>query len=77
MNYLWHDPGLCAAGEEARAETMRMAVEVGGTISGEHGIGLTKRRFLEMELGGGVMGLSRRLKAVFDPDGIMNPGKIW
>ena len=62
---------------EAVEETFRKAVEVGGTISGEHGVGISKAPFLEMEvgpLGGAVM---KRLKGCFDPNGILNPGKIF
>ncbi len=48
-----------------------------GTITGEHGVGLAKRDFLEYEQGREVVALERRLKAVFDPLGILNPGKIF
>ncbi len=63
--------------DEAVAAMLRAAVELGGTITGEHGVGLAKRDFLEMEQGREVVALERRLKAVFDPLGILNPGKIF
>jgi glycolate oxidase len=63
--------------DEAVAEILRAAVDLGGTITGEHGVGLAKRDFLEYEQGREVVGLERRLKAVFDPLGILNPGKIF
>src|SRR5262249_15102371 len=51
------------------------ALALGGTATGEHGIGLTKRKFLPEEHGPAVEWM-RRLKTLFDPDGILNPGKI-
>jgi glycolate oxidase len=61
----------------AVAEILRAAVDLGGTITGEHGVGLAKRDFLEYEQGREVVALERRLKALFDPLGILNPGKIF
>jgi glycolate oxidase len=52
-------------------------VDLGGTITGEHGVGYTKRGFLEIEQGPEVVALERRLKAAFDPLGLLNPGKIF
>jgi glycolate oxidase len=63
--------------DEAVAAILRAAVELGGTITGEHGVGLAKRDFLELEQGRELVALQRRLKAVFDPLGILNPGKIF
>jgi glycolate oxidase len=63
--------------DRAVAEILRAAVDLGGTITGEHGVGLSKRDFLEYEQGREVVALERRLKAVFDPLGILNPGKIF
>jgi glycolate oxidase len=53
------------------------AVELGGTLSGEHGIGLLKKQFLELDLGSDAIALMRRIKDAVDPNGIMNPGKIF
>ena len=63
--------------DQAVAAILRAAVELGGTITGEHGVGLAKRDFLELEQGKELVALQRRLKAVFDPLGILNPGKIF
>ncbi len=56
---------------------IRSGLDLGGTISGEHGIGMLKAGFLEWELGQAQVALLKRIKEAFDPKGIMNPGKIW
>mgnify|MGYP001210450254 CR=1 FL=1 len=58
-------------------EIFAAAVELGGTLSGEHGIGLMKSPFMEMELGNVGLDLMRRIKAAWDPNHILNPGKIF
>lgn len=62
---------------DAAAEVFQAALDLGGTLTGEHGVGLLKRDFLRQELGDVQDGLQRRLKAVFDPHGILNPGKVF
>ncbi|TKV60842.1 FAD-binding protein [Nakamurella flava] len=59
--------------ERAADDLVRAALALGGTITGEHGVGITKRRWLEQELGAPVVDLQRRLKSVFDPAGVLNP----
>jgi glycolate oxidase len=76
-NVLFDRPEQRAAADRAVADILREAVDLGGTITGEHGVGLTKRDFLEYEQGPEVLALERRLKALFDPLGILNPGKIF
>ena len=58
-------------------ETFAVAVELGGTISGEHGIGYVKARYLEMALDEATIGTMKRLKRALDPLGILNPGKMF
>lgn len=57
-------------------ELFRKVIEMGGTITGEHGIGITKAPYVEMEISGPALQLMSRLKKAFDPKGILNPGKI-
>jgi len=57
-------------------EIFRFALELGGTITGEHGVGLAKRPWLEAAVRKPGVQLMRQLKAVLDPQGILNPGKI-
>ncbi|BDQ36790.1 FAD-binding protein [Pseudodesulfovibrio nedwellii] len=52
------------------------ALAMGGTLSGEHGIGLAKAKYLEQETSRGTLEYARRMKSVLDPKGILNPGKI-
>ena len=52
-------------------------IQLEGSISGEHGIGMSKAKFLGLELSGDVIALMLRIKKAFDPHGIMNPGKIF
>jgi glycolate oxidase len=61
----------------AADELFETARRLGGTLTGEHGVGVLKKRWLEGELGTDGLELQRRLKAVFDPLGIMNPGKVY
>ncbi len=57
-------------------EIFRRTIELGGTISGEHGIGISKRDYLKMEVGKVGISVMRKIKGVIDPKNIMNPGKI-
>jgi len=69
------DDGAREAAQRAFELVLARAVEVGGTVSGEHGIGTLKREAVEAELSPAVRDLQVRVKAVFDPRGILNPGK--
>ncbi|MFI9756989.1 FAD-binding oxidoreductase [Streptomyces sp. NPDC051963] len=60
---------------EAAGEIFALALRLGGTLTGEHGVGVLKRQWVAEELGPAAHGLQRRLKEVFDPRGILNPGK--
>jgi glycolate oxidase len=63
--------------EAAMKEVFNYAVQLGGTITGEHGVGLAKKPYLADALGPVAMDIMRRVKASFDPHGILNPGKIF
>ncbi|MBP8625630.1 MAG: FAD-binding protein [Syntrophorhabdaceae bacterium] len=62
---------------KALEEIIETAVELGGVLSGEHGIGLEKARFLRRTMDPMVIDIMKKIKAIFDPNNIMNPGKIW
>jgi len=71
------DPEEMRRVEAAATEIFEAAVALGGTLSGEHGIGLLKKQFMELDLGSDVLALMHRIKDAVDPLGIMNPGKIF
>jgi glycolate oxidase len=63
--------------EQAMEEIFDYAVELGGTTTGAHGVGLAKKKFLPMALGDQSINLARQLKQSLDPKGILNSGKIF
>lgn len=76
---LLYDPADASQAERAHAALARvfaLTLSLGGTLSGEHGIGLAKRDFMPQALTPPTLALMRQLKSVFDPDGILNPGKL-
>jgi glycolate oxidase len=77
VNFLWNDPAEKPAVERAIEALFRETVALGGTLSGEHGIGILKAPYLPLEQSPGLIALQERLKATFDPQGILNPGKIF
>jgi len=72
-----HDPEEVERVNRAAAEIFDAAVRLGGTLTGEHGIGMLKKEFLAMALDPVELELMRRIKDAFDPHGILNPGKIF
>jgi glycolate oxidase len=58
-------------------EIMELGLELGGTITGEHGVGILKKEWLAQELGPVGVEMQRRIRQVFDPLGILNPGKLF
>jgi len=71
------DAAAVARAREAVGETFAAAVELGGAISGEHGIGYVKAAYLEMALDPSTVETMRRIKRALDPNGILNPGKMF
>jgi FAD/FMN-containing dehydrogenase len=68
------DPRL-PAGQRCIEAAYRLALGLGGSISGEHGIGLLKKDYLALQIGETEIEIMRGIKRVFDPKGILNPGK--
>ncbi|WCK55112.1 FAD-linked oxidase C-terminal domain-containing protein [Aneurinibacillus sp. Ricciae_BoGa-3] len=63
--------------EQAFEEIFHAAIKLGGTITGEHGVGMAKAGYLELKVGQNGIEIMKRIKEAFDPNGIMNPGKIF
>ncbi len=77
VNFLWDDESERPSVERAVEDLMRTTVRLRGTLSGEHGIGLTKAPYLSLEQAPDLIGIQRDLKRAFDPKGLLNPGKIF
>lgn len=71
-----NDADETARAQRAFGDVMDLALRLGGTITGEHGVGRLKRDWLPNQLGPDVMDLTRRIKNALDPDGILNPGAV-
>jgi glycolate oxidase len=63
--------------EQAFEEIFAKAIELGGTITGEHGVGIVKAPYLEWKLGRAGIELMKNIKRAFDPDNLLNPGKMF
>ncbi len=77
VNFLWDDDAERAAVDQAIGMLMRATVELGGTLSGEHGIGVSKAQYLHLEQSEDLIALQRDIKRAFDPRDLLNPGKIF
>jgi glycolate oxidase len=72
-----NDEGEYRRAQDSVRDIFEAALKLDGTISGEHGIGLTKKQFVGMELSDLSIEMMKKVKNVFDPKGILNPGKIF
>jgi glycolate oxidase len=72
-----NDPSALRRANWAVEALFRYTLEIGGTLSGEHGVGLSKQPYIDMEIGPDEKALMLRLKKAFDPAGILNPHKIF
>lgn len=77
VNFLWDDESERPRVDRAIEGLMRATVDLGGTLSGEHGIGLAKAPYLPLEQSPELIALQRDVKRAFDPNGLLNPGKMF
>jgi glycolate oxidase len=76
-NFIFSGPDAPPEVWEAAGELFTAALQLGGTLTGEHGVGILKSRWLRDELGDAQYALQQRIKLAFDPAGILNPGKVF
>jgi glycolate oxidase len=74
--YDGYDPEQVKSMEAATAELFKLSIDLGGTLTGEHGIGLSKASFMTLEHDPVAMDMMRSIKKTFDPNNILNPGKM-
>ena len=70
-------PGLEARAEELGADILKLCVEVGGVLTGEHGVGTEKRDLMPVMFNEADLNQQQRVKCAFDPTQILNPGKVF
>ncbi len=71
------DAAAIARARECVSETFQLSVSLGGTISGEHGIGYVKAQYMDYAIDKPTLEIMKGIKKVFDPNGILNPGKMF
>ena len=76
-NFIVHSDEVPEHIWDAAGELFQSALGLGGTLTGEHGVGLLKKRWLADELGDVQWQLQKEIKGVFDPQGLLNPGKVF
>ncbi|QQR90648.1 MAG: FAD-binding protein [Myxococcales bacterium] len=77
MNFLWDDPAERPTVEKAIKALFEKVVALRGTLTGEHGVGILKAPYLGLEQSETLIDYQKRIKKLFDPNGILNPGKIF
>jgi glycolate oxidase len=77
VNFLWNEDDERPAVDRAIGMLMRATIDLGGTLSGEHGIGVSKAAYLPLEQSADLIALQRDIKRAFDPKDLLNPGKIF
>ena len=77
VNFLWNEDDDVPRVNRAIKKTFEHVLALGGTLSGEHGIGVLKAPYLSMEQSPELIALQKRIKSAFDPKGLLNPGKIF
>jgi glycolate oxidase len=72
-----NQPGQLASAEAFGADILRLCVEVGGVLTGEHGVGVEKRDLMPVMFSETDLAHQQRVKCAFDPDLLLNPGKVF
>jgi glycolate oxidase len=72
-----NDPKSFHSAEECGADILKLCVEVGGCLTGEHGVGVEKRDLMPFQFAEHELEQQRRIKSAFDPDWLLNPSKVF
>ncbi len=72
-----NDPASFHAAETFGADILKLCVEVGGCLTGEHGVGVEKRDLMGVQFNAVELDQQRRIKSAFDPDWLLNPAKVF
>ncbi len=72
-----NDPGQSSRAEQAGAEILGLCVQVGGCLTGEHGVGIEKRDLMRLQFNETDLAIQMRIKTIFDPDWLLNPAKVF
>jgi glycolate oxidase len=75
--YEANKPGEIEKAERCGAEVLKLCVDVGGCLTGEHGVGVEKRELMSVQFTPGELALQRKIKSAFDPDWLLNPAKVF
>jgi glycolate oxidase len=75
--YEANDPAQVERAEHCGAEILKLCVEVGGCLTGEHGVGVEKRDLMRVQFNEVELGLQMQIKTVFDPEWLLNPAKVF
>ena len=75
--YNANDPDEASKAESAGADILKLCVEAGGCLTGEHGVGIEKRDLMTVQFSPTDLAVQMRIKTVFDPDWLLNPGKVF
>jgi len=77
IQYLKRNFAETAEAHELLGEIYKRAIEMGGKLTGEHGVGLTAKEYMPTQMTPGEIALMKRVKQAFDPKRLLNPGKIF
>jgi glycolate oxidase len=77
VNFLWNDPEAAPRVQQGLDRLFRAVIALRGTLTGEHGVGLSKMKYMPLEQSAALIAWQKKLKRLWDPADLLNPGKIF